>query len=503
MVDQLAGDSGSMGLALDRLMRLFGRALNDLVLYGRDHSVTATILRECHAAVAEWMATSGELDIALADRELMGNGIPIPARTPPVQALIARLRDLEVQRVSLKPGLTLPELESLIIVLGSPAAEIEQSGGFDKVLTLLGVNHVTMRRAHYALVEDGQVVTSADQVGGGASAAPPPPPAAPPLPDAATLARQVLESSRPDDLENLAGRIMGSLQQCYATICAGGVLETQKGRRQTVRTIQDLSKILDTQLPGDLSAPDREQIQDALDGMVDEVMVESLTEDYLKRRKLFEEKEARLLRYLKKADASPERAGVLRERLVAGGLDAGACDALLRRGQGADRGGAAAAGASGSEAPLPELFQEMAGFGPAALENVVERDRMVALLRTMDAEVSRLTAATEARIEALEADLRAAPAPPGAPGDRAPRMSQNTLAEIVQELCQPLSVVKCAVSVALRHGGDKLADPLRDALQMAGREAERLEGLVNRLSSLSGVPESLTPDLDVRRSFYT
>ena len=65
------------------------------------------------------------------------------------------------------------------------------------------------------------------------------------------------------------------------------------------------------------------------------------------------------------------------------------------------------------------------------------------------------------------------------------------LAEIVQELCQPLSVINCALGTI---GGGHLGDVTTaqaDMLQLAGEGAAKIEVLIDNLRNISGLPDTL------------
>lgn len=76
------------------------------------------------------------------------------------------------------------------------------------------------------------------------------------------------------------------------------------------------------------------------------------------------------------------------------------------------------------------------------------------------------------------------------------------LAEIVQELRQPLSVVTSVVD-ALKGGMlGNLSTPQSEMLSLAGSSAERLDHLIDKVAEITGMPEGLLPDAKILDSVY-
>jgi signal transduction histidine kinase len=68
------------------------------------------------------------------------------------------------------------------------------------------------------------------------------------------------------------------------------------------------------------------------------------------------------------------------------------------------------------------------------------------------------------------------------------------LAEIVQELCQSLSAINCAVGMTLAgHIGD-INEDQRQVLNVAATCGHRLDELLDRIIEIVGLPKGLQPD---------
>jgi signal transduction histidine kinase len=74
------------------------------------------------------------------------------------------------------------------------------------------------------------------------------------------------------------------------------------------------------------------------------------------------------------------------------------------------------------------------------------------------------------------------------------RQLLEMLAEIAQELCQPLSVVQCSLDMVSSRMLGEVSDSQMEMLKLALESVTRLQGLVEGLRTVAGVPQSLTPD---------
>jgi hypothetical protein len=76
------------------------------------------------------------------------------------------------------------------------------------------------------------------------------------------------------------------------------------------------------------------------------------------------------------------------------------------------------------------------------------------------------------------------------------------LAEIVQEFCQPLSVVNCSLDVVKASTGDTMPDSVKTMIDMASESTERLVLLIEQLKNISGMPSHILPDEKLIETFY-
>jgi hypothetical protein len=86
------------------------------------------------------------------------------------------------------------------------------------------------------------------------------------------------------------------------------------------------------------------------------------------------------------------------------------------------------------------------------------------------------------------------------------RMSRRRLMEILaemgQELCQPLAVINCTLGLVVSENIGPVTVEQREMLTLAINSEEKLKQLADRLMELSGVPTTLSPDAKIQTSLY-
>jgi signal transduction histidine kinase len=67
------------------------------------------------------------------------------------------------------------------------------------------------------------------------------------------------------------------------------------------------------------------------------------------------------------------------------------------------------------------------------------------------------------------------------------------LAELAQELMQPLTVINCSIKMTTSGYVGELSEEQKDLLDLAQSSANRLNRLIERLTTLVGYPKDLNP----------
>ena len=84
-----------------------------------------------------------------------------------------------------------------------------------------------------------------------------------------------------------------------------------------------------------------------------------------------------------------------------------------------------------------------------------------------------------------------------------PRQQMITiLAEVVQELCQPLSVITCATDMLASKALGELSQGQIDIVKMVSESAVRIQMLAKSLEKIAAQPKTLSPDMTIQKSLY-
>jgi hypothetical protein len=76
------------------------------------------------------------------------------------------------------------------------------------------------------------------------------------------------------------------------------------------------------------------------------------------------------------------------------------------------------------------------------------------------------------------------------------------LAEVVQELCQPLSAITCSIDMITSRTLGDISQPQADMLNLAYDSAGKIRTLVDNLEKIAGLPTTLSPDEEIQKALY-
>ncbi len=354
--------------------------------------------------------------------------------------------------------------------------------------------------------------------------------------------------------ETLGDLVVGCLRRAYEAMTQDPSFHTQKTKKQVQRTLVLLERELleKLQAMGDAAGTaSSEAVKDTVEGLSDELTLDALAQEYARKRSAVGATEKRLMRYIKRKGADGVDDSELRQRLSEGGLDeAGwhelrvksgvlppaSSDAVTGprvRGSEGDGhglglpGGEGGLGALGTLATLlekigadvrdhaegaggtaePSPSPDVAGVRTVALhvpEEVFKQD-----LHALQSEVDQIIHRTEKRIEKLVEEVggnRADSDDEAGTDAGRPRLTRKRLfeilAEIGQELCQPLAVINCSVDMIRDGTLGEITDMQTDMLNAAADSGEKLKLLIDKLIAIAGVPEGFTVDKQIQASLY-
>lgn len=521
-------------------LRAAGQVINNSSLYGPTHKITTRSLDDSYKQLAQLLEAAPRINLSVVDGELLVEGKPIELKNPFINLLADRLDAVGVSGFSLMQGLPEVEYKKLMEVLMSPKPE-DTGGDFADLVEKLQLEHVFAERVRYERVSESETVTEKEDeekasqravaeamveqimafLKGEAGVSPDD--VAKPLTemasDAERLANLIMEAaavrqqqSGLAEGESLADIVVGCLRRTFEGLVRDPASRTKKGKNAVKKIMLLLEKTVLDKLHAIAKEADP-SLDEAIAGVVDEMIgdleIESLTAEYVKKRHAMEETEKRVLRYLQAHGDDPTMTSELQERLAEAGLTPeGWKELVVKSGKaGESMAGAAGSGAGGEGgAPgadavslgvlamlLSELDQMMTSVtDPHAVGNklveIGQHAQDVANLAARRLEDLRTVLQQEDDLlvgmdEASRTKVKMS---------RAALM--ELLAEIVQELCQSLSAINCAVGMTLAgHIGD-INEDQKQVLSVAATCGHRLDDLLDRLIEIVGLPKGLQPD---------
>ncbi|MBN1268294.1 MAG: hypothetical protein JXB04_01795 [Kiritimatiellae bacterium] len=513
------------------LLRQMGQVINNAALYGPAHKITSRSMHDCFASLVQLLESWPRINLSIVEGDLLVEGKPAGLKNPFVNILAGKLSELEISGFSLLRGMSKEEFYNLmeLLITAKPA----EGAGFADAVTQRGLQHVHAERVKYARVTEGAVVVEeedaaaaeaaaaagvaveqimaflkgdvgvkAEQIASGLHKV---------SSDADQLAGLIMEAAavrqRPggvDGGESLADIVVGCLRRTFTGLMKDPTAKSITGKKNIKKTMLVLEKTVLDKLHA-ISGEDPEAdaaIDAAIEEMIDDLEIDQLSSEYAKRRKALEKTESRVMRYIKAHEGEQEAEVNLQEKLAEAGVTPDGWRELVVK----TRKEPMATGRG-------EMDQGIAGVGVLAVL-LNELDDMMASMpdpRALGQKVAQLgdrvndlADGTEQKIEKLDEKMKAedeALAGIGETEKSKAKLSRKALmellAEIVQELCQSLSAINCAVGMTLAgHIGD-LNDEQREVLGVASNCARRLDQLLERLFEIVGLPTSLTPKKDI------
>jgi len=133
-------------------------------------------------------------------------------------------------------------------------------------------------------------------------------------------------------------------------------------------------------------------------------------------------------------------------------------------------------------------------------EAVLEHD-----LQAVQQEVNRIILTAEKRIERLVNEVEGGEQQQvgreSKPGISRKRLFE-ILAEIGQELCQPLAVINCSVDTILSGMLGDINKVQREMLALSADSAQKLKVLIDKIIDIAGVPDALVVNKEIQTSLY-
>ncbi|MEI6218963.1 MAG: histidine kinase dimerization/phospho-acceptor domain-containing protein, partial [bacterium] len=466
---------------------------------------------------------------------LLVGGIPVEGATPTVRAIAERLSSLSIASFSLVRGISQKEFGNVVELLQATPDEMRSAGGFAAIVGALGFQHVRSKRVTIQQITEDEMVVSKDKLSQVAGKV-----------DTGNLIKFLkgeIDSAVPGINESVeacaadvhkvgdlvvkaaalpdgaapvdgAEEVVRAVRRLYDNMAGNASGQTVKGKKALVKFLEQL----EGEIIGGLRASNGRECPEAdsrislaLEEMKDELRIDSLATEYAKKRSAIGSSEKRILRYIEAVGWAVIQKTGLKNRLMEEGLTSDEREALLEKSGLGDEVPAAASEHSAGEqersavaAALANALSNLGAAGAAessGTPSAVASSELDCMVEQVGEAVARLVDQTGQKIEGFTEKVRAT-----GEGKLASGVSRREilefLAEIVQELRQPLSVVMSVID-ALQSGTlGKVSQQQGTMLALVGTSAERLDLLITKLAAVSGMPGDLSPDARILDAVY-
>jgi hypothetical protein len=534
-----------MDIMYENIVRLLGAVFDNRRLYGASHKVTIQSLEQAYELLTKTLSTEDALVLSVTPEECRINHQLVETRTPLMQRFVDLLRAHELSTLTLSKEMTADEFISLVDLISREPEALADSGGVSTALHDGTFAHITSRKVTYVEITEDETVITKQELGDGSARGArdaavmeylgvfeEEQPASPqPFNDVVAEGMQELVAD-PMELGELivrsagAGldvdlgreapaptpsattrllidRIVKCLERAFSVLKEDRSARSQKGKKALIKSLQTLEDDLQSVIKEAVEPVEDDDfapISSAIEAMTDELAIDALASEYLRKRKLIEASEKRVLRYMARHGERIDDSE-LKSKLIEGGMPAQNWDVLLMTS------GAKSTSNATHELTeslpglkhLQEMMGQLAGFfHDINPEDDQARARLKELIGQVEARLEQLVENTREHMARL-ADHVAATDPEMTIGESeaSHRQSRRVLlaiiAEIVQELCQPLSVVQCTIEVLMSEQIDSVSSAQRDILELACNSTQRLGVLIQELFTIVGHPVDLNP----------
>jgi hypothetical protein len=519
-------DTGTATRDSIALVQAIGQSLNMATLYGMDHKVTRASLEGSYPAVALFVDIYGYLDINVTEGSLLINGNPSAA--PLAGTLASKLAKHDLLCFEIVKGLTLDEYLALFtLLLASPS-----KNGITATSTLneaCAFPHIQARSVEYRRIAEGDVTRAPEPT---APVSPEPPDLDNILAflkndqsantqrsaddirelagDAEKLAELIVRTievrASPVNLadgESLTDIVVGTIGKIVTELTTPSAIRTEKGRKQTKRSLMVLEKAVLQKLQQIAGNKASEAAEALLDEAADSLDIENMASKFLKNKKAAEESEVKLRHLIAKTDNDPEQLAALHETMISRGLsEDGWQELMISREVGKGMGDG---GMTSGLADVKTLTMLLAKLGET-IDQSHEKpiaDALHTLADETDRQMKKLVDKTERKISAIRQMLgQSTEGDKGKPDMLSRKQLLEFLAEIGQELSQPLTVVATTIDMLRAQRAGILTEAQGELLSMTFDSTARLAYLVDCLIRIAGNPKTTHPDETIRKVLY-
>ena len=523
----------------ESIIRSLGSVFDNRKLYGVSHKVTVRSLENAFEAFSQFLSKEHELIFTVSPDDLHINHQIVEAKNALMLGVVDMFRTHEISTMTILKDLSPDEFLRLVDLIAQEPEAVAVSGGIASLLNNDDFPHIGSRNVKYVELSEEEVVVRKDDVAVGSDHN---------ESDAlvmdyltgesdgllyspgsavvdgfqelidkpAELGKIIVQSAASSSdvdivsdkslsanaVKDLIDGIVESLNKTFDILKNDKSNHSQKGKKRLSKYLKILEGDLEKFIKDTISTIEDKNLNPiccAVDAMTDELEIDALATEYLRKRKLIEVSENHLIKYIEHHDHNND--DELKSKLLEGGLSPHSWEMLM-----------VASGKSKSigekwiqNTKLPEfkplqdkLIQLSRIFCNVDPEHATTPEQLQKVISQVEEHLEKLIKNTERRIRVI---LKRIIADENSSESRETESSKKLtrhqllelIAEIVQELYQPLSVVQCVLQSTLSKRSDMNSAEQIEFLELANRSAQRLTALISELYTVVGNPSTLSP----------
>lgn len=548
MVKNEKDKASDSGLLLDSdteaAVEALGRAIHSNFVYGVDHPVTRSNADQSYDLLMRQFERVDRIDLSRGQGALMVNGRRTSGKSPLIKSVIRIMEENAISSFSVSRGMELDEFRRLLEIL---VDNVE--GSFGDRIGAEKLKHVSSRKFKYeevseegregelnrsevekspkddikdmaeewlASVQRGSEKAQAPASGAGveqivaflkgdvslgesgtgealADVASDPEKLAKLIMEA-TVVRQSLNDISSG--ESIGDLVIGCLRRTYEGLRKQVRQSDKTGQIDIGKSLLLLEKNIIDKLHRVMGTSDAEvddRIRAAIREMGENADIEHLAQEYMHQSALLKNNEKRIVEYIRSQDR-----GALERNLMDAGLSGEAWRSLVAKSSKSDTKESLPASGISMPGGLGALAVVMARFDELMTSTAPKADEIASFIDEIEEQVQSFESNTQRKIDLLAEEIKFTEAldeDHTEVGDHRKRFSDfvEILAELVQELLQPLTVVNCSLNMVISGYTGELSPEQSDMLELATNSANRLANLIDRITELVGYPKTLHP----------
>ena len=505
-------------------------------MYGFDHKVTQQSTADAMAALKRFNVRHGDLHLAIEGNDFQYDGQILGPPLNTISDLARCLNTMQAPSLVFKKGIAESEVTAFLRLLFANPATVSNAGGLTSLIEQAGMSNIRVAHYSYQRITEEQTVVDKTSATDDSMA------------DAVTILEGLFDKAAPEEAQQkavtktnlddkqvvsqlskmaapppdtdlsgpevVATQAVERLQNMSDRLLEDPANRTLKGRRAIRKIIKDAEiDITDRlqRLGADIQAV--EMLAARVKEMVEELAIGGLVAQYMKLQVDLAQKERRLKRHIsgaKRRGVDPETTKV---RLSSLGLSQEAIENLSTaaiggkgkgKGKGKGTGGddstsatpaATAENTLQSQSQLSVLLKKLQKTvpGDGTLPTLVEE-----ILDEMNKTLEKAATRASEQIESLR-QITMIPAGRSDNADLSRRQVLELMAELGQEMRQPLTVVMGAVDIVSNKYLGNLPAEQAPMIKMATESATVLADLIDRMVKIAGMPFSLQPDEEIMK----